>query len=95
MQSNNPTYCSTVGTCPFADTEESEIAQNYGCLPTRFDIVEMRVNHGRTWACHSDNSKPCRGALNHMREKSIECTVIDPNLVTEDEDWGKLVTYPN
>lgn len=89
---DDPSYCSTEGTCPFAETTESEIAQNTGCLPTEFDIVEMRVNHGRTWACHSDESKPCKGALRHMREKGIDCTVINPNLVTESEDWSKLIT---
>ena len=91
---NSPSHCSTRGSCPFSNTLESDRAQGYGCLPTQFDIVEMRVNHGRTWACHSDETKPCKGALTHMREKGIECTVINPVLVTENEDWGKLVTYP-
>lgn len=86
-------YCYTLGSCPFAESEASEIAQGYSCLPTVFDIVEMRVNHGRTWACHSDVTKPCKGAIRHMREKGIDCTVIDSNLVHEDEDWSKLVTY--
>ena len=93
VDKDNPNYCSTRGTCPFSNTPESDMAQGYGCLPTQFDITEMRVNHGRTWACHSDESKPCKGALKDMRERGIECTVIDPKLVTEDEDWSKLITY--
>ena len=90
---DNPSYCSKHGCCPFANTTESMIAQGHGCLPTEFDIVEMRVNHGRTWACHSDETKPCKGALNNMRERGIDCIVIDTVLLTLDDDWSKFVTY--
>ena len=89
----NPSYCSTLGSYPFADSTESMIAENSDCLPTQYDIIEMRVKHGKTWACHSDESKPCKGALRAMRERGIECTVIDPELVTLDDDWTKLITY--
>lgn len=45
--------------CPFAWTEASDIVQNYGCLPTPHEILYMRLVHDKTWACHSDPSKPC------------------------------------
>ncbi len=69
--------------CPFAFTEESEKIQNYGCLPEPFDIVAMRVIKGKTWACHSDNNKPCLGALKFMKERNIECKIIDTTLINE------------
>lgn len=83
--------CSTVGGCPFAYTEESEMIQNYGCLPSRFDIVNMRVEHGKTWACHSNPKKPCLGAINHLRENNLPFKVVDKELVTENSDWGKYI----
>ena len=74
-------------TCPFAWTEHSEIAQNYGCLPSRFDIIKMRVDHGKTWACHSDPAKPCAGAIRHLKEQGLPYQVIDKVLVTEIDPW--------
>lgn len=74
-------------TCPFAFTDASEQAQGYGCLPTQFDIVIMRRDYGKTWACHSDHSKPCIGAIRFMQERGIECKVIDPELLTEKSAW--------
>lgn len=59
------------GSCPFADLEESEIVQNYGCLPTKFDIVVMKLHHGKTWACHSNPSKPCLGASRWFAEREV------------------------
>lgn len=83
--------CSTVGGCPFAYTEESEQIQNYGCLPSRLDIVNMRVKSGKTWACHSNNKKPCLGAINHLKEKGLPFKVIDKELVNDGDDWTKFI----
>ena len=83
--------CSTEGSCPFSFTEESEQAQNYGCLPTPMDIVNMRVSHGKTWACHENNKIPCKGALRCMMEEGVDCRVIDKNLVTEGSGWGEYL----
>jgi hypothetical protein len=75
--------------CPFAWwTEISNQVQNYGCLPTPFDIVHMRVEHGKTWACHSEPTVPCIGALEYLREKGLPFKVIDTKLITEDDNWG-------
>lgn len=76
--------------CPFAWTEQSEIAQNYGCLPTHTDIMTMRVKHGKTWACHDDYSKPCTGAIAFLKEKGLPYKVIDKELVRLDQDWERF-----
>lgn len=78
--------------CPFAHTEESEIAQNYGCLPTRQDIITMRVDHGKTWACHDAPDKPCTGAIRHLKEQGLPYKVIDRELLTEKSEWGQYCT---
>jgi len=78
--------------CPFAGTDESEMIQGYGCLPTRFDILQMRVVHGKTWACHSDPTEPCIGAIRKLHEKGLPYKVIDPVLLTEKHDWDAYTT---
>lgn len=70
-------------TCPFAWNEESEYVQNLGCLPTPFDIVEMKKQSGHNWACHSDESKKCAGYVDHMKEHHPEI----------DTSTGKLISY--
>ncbi|MFW6855315.1 hypothetical protein ACODYM_28910 [Burkholderia gladioli] len=75
-------------TCPFAFTGASEEVQNLGCLPTPFEIVTMRVEHGKTWACHDEPTKPCVGAIRHLRDRGLPYKVVDPILLTESSDWG-------
>jgi hypothetical protein len=74
--------------CPFAFTDNSEQAQGYGCLPSPAEIIRMRVEHGRTWACHSEPTKPCAGAIRALRARGLPHHVIDPVLVTEQTGWS-------
>lgn len=74
--------------CPFAFTEASEVVQNYGCLPTGFEIIHMRVAHGKTWACHSQSNVPCVGAIRALAANGLPHHVIDNKLVTEMDDWS-------
>lgn len=82
----SPEECSKTS-CPFAFTECSEKIQNYGCLPEPHQILEMKVIHGKTWACHSDKTKPCVGAINYFADKGLIAKVSDPDLLTLDDNW--------
>ena len=88
---NCSNICSSVGSCPFSGTDESELAQNYGCLPAPMEIVHLRQVHGKTWACHSDESKPCVGAIKWQQRNGLNGKVIDDELITLNSDWVTLV----
>lgn len=73
--------------CPFASTEQSEMAWNTGCLPGQHEIISMRVHHGKTWACHDNPKKPCAGAIADLRERGLPHKVEDKELLTEGSPW--------
>lgn len=81
-------------TCPFAYTNESEMAQNYGCLPTPFQIINMRIHYGKTWACHSEPDIPCKGAIQYLKEHDLPYKVIDPELLMERSAWNLYAYAP-
>lgn len=79
--------------CPFAYTDKSEEIQNYACLPYPLEILAMRVLHGKTWACHSDITKPCLGALKRLKELGYDNKVIDKELITESNVTDEVIKY--
>lgn len=80
--------CNIDGGCPFAQSEESETIQNYGCLPTSFEILAMRIYKGKTWACHSDVNKPCKGGLDALKRYGYDNTIVRPLVKEEDLTIG-------
>jgi len=61
--------------CPFAMTDESEIVQNYGCLPTPWDIIQLKKQTGANWACHCSTVekglKLCKGFVEWNEEMKL------------------------
>lgn len=80
--------CHVDGSCPFSGTDSSEYVQDLGCLPSPIQIAALRVYYGKTWACHEDYSKPCKGAIKFLKDKGLPHKVEDSDLVTEKCDWG-------
>lgn len=64
----------TCGGCPFNDgiTTEASLAQNYGCLPTGYDIIKMKRESGHNWACHDDESKVCAGLCHSSKDAQLD-----------------------
>jgi len=75
-------------TCPFAFTDASEIAQNYGCLPSQYNIIQMKIKFNKTWACHDEPTIPCIGAINYLKDYNLPYKVVDDILVTEADNWS-------
>ena len=69
--------------CPFNLTEESEMVQNYGCLRTSADILELKDETDNNWACHSNNKRVCQGLAKH-RDVSKGKLHLQPG---ENSDW--------
>lgn len=61
--------------CPFAFTDESDYVQGLGCLPSPWDIIQMKRKSGHNWACHSNEKTICNGFVEHidwMKENSFQ-----------------------
>lgn len=57
--------------CPFAYTDLSEQAQNYGCLPTPANFFEVFNATGQVISCHEDKAKKCVGFLIFAKESGV------------------------
>lgn len=60
--------------CPFNDpfTAEAAEAQNYGCLPTGYDIIQIKRRSGQNWACHDDETKVCAGLCHQAADAKLD-----------------------
>jgi hypothetical protein len=67
--------------CPFRDGENEEAtqAQNYACLPTAFEMLELFDKQGLATSCHNSKTKPCRGLA---RERCVQGAEVKAY-----EDW--------
>lgn len=65
--------------CPFNDnlTEEASQAQDYGCLPSGYDIIKMKRRTGHNWACHDDENKVCAGLCHAANPKELDLSQGD------------------
>lgn len=48
--------------CPFNDTYEAIQAQNWGCLPSPYEVKQQMDATGKNWACH-ETKKLCQGLV--------------------------------
>lgn len=87
----NRRKCCTVGACPLAYNEVSENAQQYGCLPSGFDIVVMKIKYNRTWACHSNPTQPCLGGLKILKKNNMPYKV-EGELLTLESNWEDFIS---
>ena len=73
--------------CPFNFfSEESNYAQNMGCLPTPYEVKEIYDQLDGVWGCHETseedgNLKPCIGFINWMKEKGTLIKVKGKQIV--------------
>ncbi|MGG3667164.1 hypothetical protein ABES74_09425 [Bacillus subtilis] len=82
-------YCGSGGcmSCPFSHSDEAEMAQNYGCLPTPQQIVEMKEKSGHNWACHSDETVLCGGFAKYIKRNRPDLNINEGQLISY-ETWG-------
>lgn len=67
-----PGQCAT---CPFGGSDEAENAINLGCVPSLFEVLEIKRNTGHNWGCHGaadDETKPCAGFVGACRELNLD-----------------------
>lgn len=67
--------------CPFNFSEESEYAQNTGCLPSAYDIINLKRETGHNWACHSNPLKMCKGLIEDVEERKLDLDLSKGGLI--------------
>jgi GNAT superfamily N-acetyltransferase len=67
-------YKGACASCPFNEgmTEEADQAQGYGCLPSGYDIIQMKQRSGQNWACHSNENKVCAGLCHQAKDRDLD-----------------------
>lgn len=78
-------------TCPFAYTDESEQIQNYGCLPTPHDIIQMKRESGHNWSCHANDQIVCQGLKEEVTQAQEKGWRDD--LSDIDMSVGEIISY--
>lgn len=71
--------------CPFGYSEQTEQAQNYGCLPTPIEMIKTYVIDRRTLSCHSNEKIPCRGLTASLAKAGITLATRDRPIWTHSE----------
>ena len=73
--------------CPFNFfSEESNQAQNYGCLPEPYHVKAVYDELGGVWGCHEtseedNNLAPCTGFIQWMASKGTPIKIKDKPIV--------------
>lgn len=64
----------TCEACPFSCSEEAEKGMNFGCLPAPYDIIEIKKNTDKNWACHEHPKEdvPCAGWAAYAKEHGLD-----------------------
>lgn len=75
-------------TCPFSYNDKSDYAQNTGCLPSSYEIIEMKRSTGHNWSCHGDSTVLCGGFVKRVREKHPDLNLSEGSLISFDE-WSE------
>lgn len=71
--------------CPFACSDTSEYVQGLGCLPSAFDIMEMKKRSGHNWSCHESDPaklKLCAGQVQWVKELQLPVDMKAGNLIS-------------
>lgn len=81
-------HCGSGGcmTCPFSFNEESEIVHNYACLPTGYDIIELKKKTNQNWTCHGDETVICGGYAKYLKENHPKLSIKEGGLISY-ETW--------
>jgi hypothetical protein len=58
--------------CPFNINEISEQAQNWGCLPAPYEIMNIKRDYGFNWECHAGTGVMCGGFVAVCRDEHID-----------------------
>lgn len=64
--------CETCSACPFSFSDNAENLCNLGCLPSVFEIMQIKKETGLNWACHDDESKICSGYVEYAAKKGLD-----------------------